>query len=148
MGLLIRPARSALDFDYVRRLRNANSIHLTGDGGRIGVLRQLRFWLWRPPAIDLYLATCDGRRCGYLLLRRAADTTYITEVVDARFRGRGIAYEMIRFAAARHPHLSAEIFAVNEASRRLHARAGFVLAGSADGRERHVLDVQARAHAA
>ena len=147
MGIVIRPAQSALDFEYVRRLRNANRTHLTGDGGRIGVFRQLRFWLRRPAGIDLYLAECDGRRCGYLLLRRADATTYITEVVDVRHRGRGVAREMIRFAAARHPHLSAEIFAANEVSRRLHARAGFAFAGAADGRERHVLDDAAAARA-
>jgi RimJ/RimL family protein N-acetyltransferase len=148
MGVLIRPALSALDFEYVRRLRNANRVHLTGDAGRIGVFRQLRFWLRRPAGIDLYVAECDGRRCGYLLLRRAAATTYITEVVDARCRGRGVGSEMIRFAAARHPHLSAEIFSANEASRRLHARAGFVLVGVVGEREHHVLEVTSAARAA
>ncbi|MFM8989123.1 MAG: N-acetyltransferase family protein [Alphaproteobacteria bacterium] len=139
MGIAIREARSALDFEYVRGLRNANRAFLTGDARRIGLLRQLRFWLRRPPSIDLYVAELDGRRCGYLLLRRDADTTWITEVVDARHRGRGVAQAMIRFAAARRPHLSAEILSANEASLRLHARAGFERVGTAEGRERHVL---------
>jgi hypothetical protein len=148
MAVAIRPAASALDFEYVRRLRNANRRFLTGDARRIGVLRQLRFWLARPASIDLHVAELDGRRCGYLLLRRDGDTTWITEVVDARHRGRGVAMEMIRFAAARHPHLSAEIFPGNDASLRLHARAGFVRAGAADGRERHVLAREGDARAA
>ena len=91
MAVAIRPAASALDFEYVRRLRNANRRFLTGDARRIGVLRQLRFWLSRPASIDLHVAELDGRRCGYLLLRRDGDTTWITEVVDARHRGRGVA---------------------------------------------------------
>lgn len=139
MAIAIRPAASALDFEYVRRLRNANRRFLTGHAGRIGLLRQLRFWLRRPPGIDLYVAERDGRRCGYLLLRRDGATAWITEVVDARHRGHGVAQEMIRFAAARHPHVSAEILADNEASLRLHARAGFARVAAADGRERHVL---------
>jgi RimJ/RimL family protein N-acetyltransferase len=52
-----------------------------------------------------------------------------------------VAQAMIRFAAARRAHLSAEILSSNEASLRLHARAGFERAGADDGRERHVLAI-------
>lgn len=139
MAVAIRRAATLLDFEYVRRLRNTNRRFLTGDAGRIGVLRQLRFWLRRPPSIELYVAEIDGRRCGYLLLRRAEGTAWITEVVDARHRGRGVAREMIRFAAARCPHLTAEILQDNDASLRLHASAGFARVDAARGRERLVL---------
>ena len=71
----------------------------------------------------------DGRRCGYLLLRRDGEITWITEVVDARFRGHGIAREMIGFAATRGSNLTAEIQIDNEASIRLHKRSGFIYAG-------------------
>lgn len=139
MRVEIRRAVSLADFLWLRRLRNANRTNLTGNPRPIGLLAQLRFWLRRPAGIDLYLATVDGRRAGYLLLRRAGDVVLVTEVVDARFRNRGVARRMIAFATGLHPFLTAEILADNEASRRLHLSAGFVRIGSKDGIERYTL---------
>lgn len=122
-----------MDFLFVRRLRNGVRMNMTGDTAPIGIWRQLRFWWRTPSGIDLYVAVIDGHRAGYLLLRKGGATTYITEAVDAAYRGRGIAKTMIRHAQGLCDDLTAEILLTNAASLRLHEAAGFVRAGD-DGR--------------
>jgi hypothetical protein len=126
MNLVIRKAKSIIDFEYIRRIRNENRFFLTGNVCRIGLLRQLLFFLIRPSTIKIFVAELDSQRCGYLLLRQSENTTWITEVVEARFRGRGVARHMIRYAIGFCDHLSAEILLSNEDSLRLHLNAGFV----------------------
>jgi RimJ/RimL family protein N-acetyltransferase len=95
--------------------------------------------LTKKPSIDLYIAQFEGRRCGYLLLRRHSKTTWITEVVEEKFRRKGIAGEIIGFAVATKLELSAEILNSNKASIRLHERAGFVQVEKFNSFGRYVL---------
>jgi hypothetical protein len=129
----VRAARTLRDFLFLRRLRNRVRHEMTNSTDPIGYLRQLRFYLGRPPNVSIYIARMDAEPAGYLLLRQEARTCFITEAVDAPFRRRGVAANMIRFAQDCRTHLTAEILVGNAASIKLHQAAGFAFAGD-DGR--------------
>lgn len=130
LSIVIRPARGLVDYMYIRKLRNAVRFNMTGDTRKIGLSRQLRFFLNTPESIELYVARVEGRRAGYLLLRRDGGTTLITEAVDAAFRRRGVASELIRHAKGCRPDITAHVLVDNLASRKLHEEAGFVPVGT------------------
>ena len=129
----IRLALTIGDYLYVRRLRNRVRHQMTNDTARVGYWRQLRFYLTNPANVQLYIARVDGRRAGYLLLRRHANTCFITEAVDEPFRRAGVAANMVRFAQRCCDDLTADILHTNTASVALHERMRFRLVGS-DGR--------------
>lgn len=124
------PAAGLADFMYVRHLRNAVRLNMTGHTGRIGVLRQLLFFLRPPAGMQLYIAWVGGRRAGYLLLRPEGETTLITEAVDEHFRRRGVASAMIRYAQQQKADITAHVRTSNAASCALHLGAGFVQTGA------------------
>lgn len=125
LGIEIRPARSLADFLFLRALRNRVRLKMTNHTSAIGYLQQLRFFLHRPENILVFIANANGKRAGYLLLRRHAERTFITEAVEGKYRGRGIATAMVRHAQILCTDLTAEILAENAASIRLHQATGF-----------------------
>ena len=131
-ALAILPATSLGDFLFMRRLRNEVRLQMTNDTSHLGMLRQLRFFLFTPPGFDIYIAWQGRSRAGYLVLRHGPDAMAITEAVDARFRRGGVATAMLRFAQARHSRIVAEIRRTNAPSIALHTANGFQLAGSRD----------------
>jgi GNAT superfamily N-acetyltransferase len=132
-GCDIDAARTLWDFLYVRALRNRVRMQMTNDTGKVGFLRQLRFYRNKPANVQLYVARIGGARAGYLLLREAGVETFITEAVDERYRRNGVGRGMVEFAKSRARSITAEILVGNVASRRLHEAAGFTLQGD-DGR--------------
>jgi ribosomal protein S18 acetylase RimI-like enzyme len=132
----MRPAATLADYLYLRKLRNEVRLSMTNNTGRICLWQQLRFYWRKPAGIDIYIATVDGARAGYLLLREQPPTALITEAVGAAFRGRGIARRMVEYAKTLRPHLTADILETNAASLRLHRSAGFVETGQ-DGPVKH-----------
>lgn len=106
---------------------------MTNSTAPLGYLRQFRFYLRRPPNVEVYIGWLRAKRAGYLLLRRESASCFITEAVDARLRRAGVATRLIQFAQERCADLSAEILLTNTASIKLHQSAGFRLAGD-DGR--------------
>ena len=107
---------------------------MTNNPRPLSLVRQVVFWALGHPGVALFLA-CQtksgadrqGNRQGYMLLRPASDGAYITEVVAASARGKGIASQMIDHAKSLYPKLIAEIRQDNEASIHLHIRNGFSL---------------------
>ena len=99
----------------------------------IGYLRQLRFYLGKPPNIKAYIGWMGAERAAYLLMRQESVTCFITEAVEERFRRAGVATRLVQFAQERCPDLTAEILLTNGASIKLHEAAGFRPCGG-DGR--------------
>lgn len=132
-GCEVAPAQSIWDYLYVRGLRNRVREHMTNDTSKVGYLRQVLFYLNRPPNVQLFVARIGGRRAGYLLLRSKGDETFITEAVDERYRRNGVGRGLVEFAKALAPMLTAEILSGNVASRCLHEAAGFAFHAD-DGR--------------
>lgn len=129
----LQPAESVTDFLFTRQLRNEVRLSMTGNTAPVSYLQQLRFYLNRPPQIQIYIARRGKRRVGYLLLRERGDTHLITEAVHVAFRGQRIASAMVRFAQQRFHDLTAEILIGNKASIALHEATGFEFEGH-DGR--------------
>jgi RimJ/RimL family protein N-acetyltransferase len=127
VSISIRRASGLLDYLFIRRIRNQNAHMLTGYQGKITIFRQLLFWWNKPKNIRLYVLRVSGKRTGYMLLRKAAGTNYITEVVSSKARHHGYASSMISYAKKRNTHLTAEIFSTNHASIALHEKSGFVV---------------------
>lgn len=132
-GCEIAPARTFWDYLYIRELRNRVRQHMTNDTSKVGLFRQVLFYLNRPPNVQLFVARVAGRRAGYLLLRSKGEETFITEAVDDRYRRSGVGRKMVQFAQESAPSLIAEILVGNQASRRLHEVTGFRLLAE-DGR--------------
>lgn len=124
-GCDVAPAQSIWDYLYVRGLRNRVRQHMTNDTSKVGYLKQVLFYLNRPPNVQLFVARIEGRRAGYLLLRSKGGETFITEAVDDRYRRSGVGRGLVEFAKAQAPLLTAEILLDNLPSRRLHEAAGF-----------------------
>jgi len=118
---------------FLRRLRNQVRHQMTNSTASVGYLRQFRFYLSKPPNLRVYIAWMDSTRAGYLLLREESTSCFITEAVDERFRGRGVAKRLIQFAQKCCADLTAEILLTNTASIKLHRSAGFEFSGD-DGR--------------
>lgn len=129
----IRVAASIADFLFLRRLRNQVRGQMTNSTAPVGYLRQFRFYLNQPPNVEVYIAWMRAKRAGYLLLRQESTSCFITEAVDERFRGAGVAARLVRFAQEHCADLTAEILLANTASIKLHQAAGFQFSGD-DGR--------------
>ena len=121
----IRVAASITDYLYLRQLRNRVRDQMTNSTAKVGYLKQLRFYLGKPGNFSVYIAWIGDHRAGYLLLRHEATSCFITTVVDERFRRKGIAAQMIRFAQNCASNLTAEILLTNTASLKLHETMGF-----------------------
>lgn len=106
---------------------------MTNSTEPVGYFRQFRFYLNKPPNVNVYIAWLDAKRAGYLLLRQESTSCFITEAVDERFRNAGVAARLVRFAQERYADLTAEILLTNSASIKLHQSAGFEFSGD-DGR--------------
>ena len=133
MPFEIRAATSVADYLFLRRVRNQVRREMTNDTAPIGYFRQLRFYLSRQPNLAVYICSTDQGLAGYLMLRDEAATCLITEAVDRRYRRRGVASNLIRFAQSIRADITAQILSSNIASIKLHQSAGFRLSGD-DGR--------------
>lgn len=120
---------SLADYLWIRKLRNANCHHMTGNSRPISFFRQFLFFLVHDrAAMPLYLIRHKDQRAGYLLLREfAPGCAYITECLHIGSKGIGLGRRAIDFAKSRHSTLVAEILPSNLPSIRLHTRNGFVL---------------------
>lgn len=106
---------------------------MTNSTAPIGYFRQFRFYLNKPPNVNVFIAWIGAKRAGFLLLRHEPTSCFITEAVDERFRNAGVAARLVRFAQERCADLTAEILLTNSASIKLHQSAGFDFCGD-DGR--------------
>ncbi len=129
----IRAATSIADFLFLRRLRNQVRDQMTNSSAPVGYIRQFRFYLNKPPNVNVYIAWISAKRAGYLLLRQESTGCFMTEAVDERFRRTGVAKRLIHFAQECCADLTAEILLTNTASIKLHQSAGFQFSGD-DGR--------------
>lgn len=129
----IRAATSISDFLFLRRLRNRVRHQMTNSTAPVGYFRQFRFYLNKPPNVEVYIAWMNAKRAGYLLLRQESTGCFITEAVDERFRKAGVATGLVRFAQECCADLTAEILLTNAASIKLHESMGFQSSGD-DGR--------------
>jgi GNAT superfamily N-acetyltransferase len=129
----IRVATSIADFLFLRRLRNQVRHQMTNSTAAVGYLRQFRFYLGKPPNVEVYIGWIGAKRAGYLLLRQESTSCFITEAVDERFRGTGVATRLVHFAQECRADLTAAILLTNTASIKLHQSAGFQFCGD-DGR--------------
>jgi len=101
---------------------------MTNNTATVGYWQQLRFYWSRPGHIEIYIALAGRARAGYLLLRRTDTTTMITEAVEPRYRGQGVATRLVRHAQALCADITADILCSNTASIRLHEATGFKVA--------------------
>lgn len=120
----IEPASSLQDFLFLRTVRNAN-LRFLEDGRRVSLIRQLRFYFRRPQGMEIFVARHSGQRAAYLVLYDREGETFITEVVDARFRRLRLAASLVQFAKERRGSLVARIRHDNKASISLHEKMGF-----------------------
>ena len=119
-------ASSPADFLFLRKLRNDVSQNMTNMTKSLSIWDQVKFYLNRPPNIEIYIVSVGGQRSGYLLLCDKGSSCFITEAVAENYRKKGLALALINFAKTLRPVLIADILADNCASRKLHEKAGFV----------------------
>ncbi len=119
-------ASSLADFLFLRKLRNDVSQNMTNMTKSLSIWDQVKFYLNRPPNIEIYIASVRGRRSAYLLLCDKGNSCFITEAVAENYRKKGLALALISFAKTLRPVLTADILAANSASRKLHEKAGFM----------------------
>ena len=124
--ILVKKAESLADYFFIRQLRNKNCTFLTGSPSHIGIMQQVYFFVSTPMNISLYIAFYEGKRAGYLLLRSEGDLSLITEVVDSKYRGMGVATSLINFSKNRRNALRAHIQKDNLASLALHKKNNFI----------------------
>jgi steroid delta-isomerase-like uncharacterized protein len=84
------------------------------------------------PTDLLFTARTGSKLCGFLLARRKgmADSPYIKSLaVEARFRGRGIGYQLLRFAedlfSAESHHIFLCVSSFNDRARKFYERCGY-----------------------
>ena len=123
----IRPAKGIMEYLAIRKIRNDNRFFMTAVHNRISLFHQLMFCWFMPKDFSLYVCTEYGKVVGYMLLRKEQNTCLITEAVDRRYRGKGIASDMIQFAQLLCKRLAADILNTNIASINLHEKMGFKL---------------------
>lgn len=124
---VIAPAILLSEYLKIRKIRNANYQNLTGDRRKIGLWEQIQFFLFKPKSILVFVSFTDGKISGYMLIKETETAAFITEVVDEKYRGQGIAQKMIRDAQDDFPSIIAEIWKDNLPSIRLHEKMGFKL---------------------
>ena len=125
--ITVRKAKTLIDYLHIRMLRNENRHLMTRDSSKIGLFRQIKFWINTPKNMKLYIAFSDRVPVGYMSLREDFGKTYITEVVSSKHRNLGVGAEMIDLAQYLKNELFAEILLNNLPSIRLHERCGFVI---------------------
>jgi hypothetical protein len=118
-------AKSPADFLFLRILRNEVRQNMTNSTEHLSVWTQLKFYLFRPSNIEIYVARFKGRRVAYLLLCDQDGSCFITEAVTEGFRKKNIALAMIKFAQSIRTSLFADVLVTNLASQKLHEKAGF-----------------------
>jgi hypothetical protein len=118
-------ASSPTDFLFLRKLRNGVSQNMTNMTNPLSIWDQVKFYLNRPPNIEIYIASVGGQRSAYLLLCDKGNSCFITEAVAEKYRNKGLALALISFAKTLRPVLVADILATNHASKKLHEKAGF-----------------------
>jgi L-amino acid N-acyltransferase YncA len=129
----IKKASNLADFLFLRKLRNRNRHHMTRLNRKIGIIEQLVFWLKKPKNIEIYIIYSCHVRAGYLLINRDRLKTlnFITEVVDEKFRNKGLGESLIKYAKTKHSKLIADIYESNLASIKIHKKMGFLFIGRA-----------------
>jgi len=130
--ILIRNAKSIIDYLFLRSLRNQSQHYLTGKTQYISLLRQVIFYFQKPKDIKVFIVEINSKRVGYLLIRTSRQINYITEVIAPRWQNKGVGSEIIKFAQLRYNDLTAEILTTNLASVKLHQNNGFVLAATTE----------------
>jgi len=125
----IKKATNLADFLFLRKLRNKNRHHMTGSNRKIGLIEQLIFWLKKPNNIEIYIIYSCNVKAGYLLINRVKALNFITEVVDEKFRNKGLGESLIKHAKAKYSKLIADIYESNLASIKIHKKMGFLFIG-------------------
>lgn len=131
---VIVPAIVPGEYFKIRKIRNDNFQHLTGDRRKISVWEQIKFFLFKPKNISVFVSFTEGKISGYMLLKETENAVFITEVVDKKYRGKGIGKKMIREAQNHYPVVMAEIWKENIPSIRLHESMGFKLIDEIDNK--------------
>ncbi len=137
---VIVPAILLGEYLKIRKIRNANFQKLTGTRRKIGLLEQIKFFLFKPKNFHVFVSFTDKKISGYMLIKRTIvvsegqfkSAAFITEVVDEKYRNKGIAKQMIKESQEEYPVLIAEIWKDNIPSIRLHEKMGFKLTGEND----------------
>jgi len=125
----IKKATNLAEFLFLRKLRNKNRHHMTGLNRKIGIIEQLIFWLKKPNNIEIYIIYSCNVKAGYLLINRVKALNFITEVVDEKFRNKGLGESLIKHAKAKYSKLIADIYESNLASIKIHKKMGFLFIG-------------------
>jgi hypothetical protein len=118
-------AKSPVDFLFLRKLRNEVRQNMTNLTEHLSVWAQLKFYIFRPSNMEIYIARFKGRRVAYMLLSDKDGCCFITEAVSESFRKKNIALTMIKFAQTIRTSLFADVLVTNLVSQKLHEKAGF-----------------------
>jgi len=126
---IVVPAILLNEYLAIRKIRNDNYQNLTGVRRKIGLWEQIKFFMFKPKNVSVFVSFTEGKISGYMLIKETEEGAFITEVVDKKYRNKGIAKKMIREAQDNYPVVVAEIWKGNIPSVRLHERMGFKLTG-------------------
>lgn len=129
---VIAPAIVIGEYLKIRKIRNDNFQYLTGVRRKIGLWEQIKFFLFKPKNVLVFVSFTDGKISGYMLLKETESAVFITEVVDKKYRGKGIGKKMVLEAQKHYPFVIAEILKDNVPSIRLHESMGFKLVDEKD----------------
>ena len=122
--LLFRRAWSLSDYLVLRRIRNSGCEFLTNFNGKIGLLRQLRFWSCRRQH-EIYLVSHHGQDVGYVSVVYSGGSALITIVMLPDYRAKGLGKVAINYIKQFYNPVVAEIFATNLRSVALFETCGF-----------------------
>jgi RimJ/RimL family protein N-acetyltransferase len=127
----IKKATNLSEFLFLRKLRNSNRHYMTGSNRKIRIIEQILFWLKKPSNIEIYIIYSFNLKAGYLLINRVKTLNFITEVVDEKFRNKGLGESLIKHAKTKYSKLIADIYESNIASIKIHKKMGFIYIGRA-----------------
>jgi len=121
---MFRRAWNLSDYLELRRIRNSGCEFLTNFSGRIGVFKQLKFWLHRKDH-EIYIFSYKGETVGYISISCANQCYLITIVMLPGFRGAGLGKIAVNYIKQFYSPMVAEIFANNIRSIKLFESCGF-----------------------
>lgn len=119
------------DFERIRKLRNSNSIYMTGISSEIPLSKQLIFIIKHLFSNNnIFVIYLNDKFVGYLYMKFLKDRYILSFVVDYNFRNRGIGDIILKFAISKYNFIQSDIFNNNFSSIRLHEKNGFKLISS------------------